>query len=154
VTKRKKPGWTDMVAGLSDKERRYLEEAEQNKVTLAEFRTAYRAGAFRSVSLRPVGEDFSIVARPRGETGSRSDNSNFMVLIETRTRRLRLFREVGTALGVLHSAGVETVEVQLKGLRIKYRGPGHRRPDMSQRLTKAHEEARKKSEMGGSALGG
>jgi hypothetical protein len=132
--------WMD---GLTDHEIFQRSIWEDCKVTVADFRMAMRAGAFRSVRLIGGGVHFQIEARLRNEPKDRYP----IMLVGTRSRKMREFRDPTAALELLKSMGATKVEVNIGSwYPERAKNLANRRPDMSERLKRAHAEARMEAE--------
>lgn len=103
-------------------------------LNLDQFRTAFRSGGLRSVSILASGGEFFVTAEPR--TGER------VTLATTHGGKLRSFRDAGKAIAILHQIGAHKIEIDTSAW-----SPGQaslhsrRRPDTALRQRRAHEAA-------------
>jgi ornithine carbamoyltransferase len=103
-------------------------------LNLDQFRTAFRSGGLRSVSVHAAGGEFFIAAEPR--TGER------VTLATTHGGKLRAFRDPGKAIAVLHGIGVHKVGVDTSAWSPSQANLlARRRPDTAARQRRAHEAA-------------
>src|ERR1035441_7074389 len=103
-------------------------------LNLDQFRSAFRAGGFRSVTVQATGGQFLITAQPR--SGER------ITLVTTHGGNLRAFRNPSKAIEVLHRIGVHKVEVDTSAWSPETASAeGRKRPDTALRQRRAHQAA-------------
>jgi hypothetical protein len=124
-------------------ERRRIVEYTKDFFDLEQFRSAIRVDAFERIVVDARGSDFAIEGWPRKRAARDMEKGARMVLCTSRRKRVRLFRHPAAALKVLKELGARSVEVRLASW---HPGQGsawsNKRPDMSERLRFAHEQAR------------
>jgi hypothetical protein len=143
------------------KRREYL----KRMFSLDQFRTAVQAGAFRLIVLRGAGAFFEVEAYTEAGERARAENKlkrrgrrqkkfayewdddpseEIMTLATSRSKYPRRFRSANAALEVLWRIGVRNVDLRLEAWhpdKAEYL-TDVRRPDMAERLKRAHETAR------------
>jgi hypothetical protein len=103
-------------------------------LSLDQFRTAFRSGGLRSVSVQAAGGEFFITAEPR--SGER------VTLATSHGGKLRAFRDPGKAIAILHEIGAHKVGVDTSSwLPAQANLLARRRPDTAARQRRAHEAA-------------
>jgi hypothetical protein len=104
------------------------------ELNLDQFRTAFRAGGFRSIVVSASGGEFYVTAQPR-----RGDRIH---LATTHGNRPRAFRNPAKALELLHQMGAHRVEIDTSAWSPGQSQAGARkRPDTSERQRRAHQAA-------------
>lgn len=106
----------------------------QELLNLDQFRSAFRAGGLRSVTVRASGGSFLVTAEPR--------SGQQIVLAKTHGGTHRSFRDPGKAITVLHRIGAHKVEVDTSDWSpeaAKTEAP--KRPDSAERQRRAHAAA-------------
>jgi hypothetical protein len=102
------------------------------ELNLDQFRTAFRAGGFRSILLSASGGQFYVTAQPR--KGER------IHLATTHGNRPRAFRNPSKALEVLHKMGAHRVEIDTSAWSPEQVGTeARKRPDTAERQRRAHQ---------------
>src|ERR1017187_6857558 len=103
-------------------------------LSLDQFRTAFRAGGFRSIVLRAAGGQFFVTALPR--TGKR------ITLGTTHGNKLRAFRNPAKALEILHLMGAHKVAIDTSAWSpAQAAAESRKRPDTAERQRRAHQSA-------------
>lgn len=103
-------------------------------LNLDQFRSAFRAGGLRSISLKASGGLFLVTAQPR--TGKR------VTLATTHGNKLRTFRNPAKAIEILHAMGAHKVEVDTSAWSpAQAQVDGRKRPDTAMRQRRIHEAA-------------
>lgn len=103
-------------------------------LNLDQFRSAFRSGGLRSVTVRASGGTFLVTAEPR--------SGRQIVLGKTHGGTHRCFRDPGKAITVLHRIGAHKVEVDTSDWTPEVAKPdAARRPDSAERQRRAHAAA-------------
>jgi len=103
-------------------------------LSLDQFRTAFRAGGLRSISLTATGGQFFVVAIPRA--------GDPITLATTHGKKVRAFRNPARAIEILHAMGAHKVEVDTTAWSPAEAGiEARKRPDTAERQRRAHEAA-------------
>jgi len=106
----------------------------EKTVSLDQFRTAFRAGGFRSIVLTAAGGQFFVTAKP--QTGES------ITLATTHTKKLRAFRNPAKAIEILHRMGVHKVQIDTTAWSPALaEAEGRKRPDTAERQRRAHQAA-------------
>jgi hypothetical protein len=106
----------------------------QELLNLDQFRSAFRSGGLRSVTVRASGGSFLVTAEPR--TGEQ------IVLAKTHGGTRRSFRDPGKAITILHRIGAHKVEVDTSDWSPEIaKAEAPRRPDSAERQRRAHAAA-------------
>lgn len=106
----------------------------KSALNLDQFRTAFRAGGFRSIVLTASGGQFFVTAQPR--TGGS------ITLATTHGNKLRTFRNPAKAIEVLHQMGAHKVEIDTSAWSPAQAAvEGRKRPDTAERQRRAHQAA-------------
>jgi hypothetical protein len=104
----------------------------KSALNLDQFRSAFLAGGFRSISLQASGGVFFVTAKPR--TGKR------ITLATTHGQKPRGFRNPAKAIEVLHKMGAHTLEVDTSAWSPEEaENSGRKRPDTAARQRRAQE---------------
>jgi len=151
-----------MAKGEFDRimDEKQLEILHETRLDLNQFRAAIRTEAFQPIRVVATGVYFSIEGqmktppRPKPKTRTKTREeieeeaerlmNECMTLCTSRTKKARRFRNPAAALQLLREIGVTKVEVQMQSWYPK-RGKQYsdvKRPDMAERLKRAHEAAR------------
>lgn len=103
-------------------------------LNLDQFRSAFRAGGLRSISVMASGGQFFVTAQPR--VGER------VTLATTHGRKARTFRNPGKAIQILYEMGAHRVEIDTSAWSpAQAEVEGRKRPDTSERQRRAHQAA-------------
>ncbi len=103
-------------------------------LSLDQFRSVFRAGGLRSVTVRASGGSFLVTAQPR--------SGEQIVLAKTHGGTHRSFRDPGKAITVLHRMGAHKVEVDTSDWSPETaKADAPRRPDSAERQRRAHAAA-------------
>lgn len=103
-------------------------------LNLDQFRSAFRAGGLRSISVMASGGQFFVTAQP--QVGER------VTLATTHGRKARTFRNPGKAIQILHEMGAHRVEIDTSAWSpAQAEVEGRKRPDTSERQRRAHQAA-------------
>ena len=132
-----------------------IEEWERKMLSLDQFRAAVRSEAFQPITVKAGGVHFSIEGKPkrpsgffpRSMEGKQMEADDRMTLCTSRAKSVRRFRNPSAALQVLREMGAVKVEVDMTAWypkRVKDYGE-RKRPDMAERLTRAHRAAREEA---------
>ena len=106
----------------------------ETALNLDQFRSAFRAGGLRSISVMASGGQFFVTAQPR--VGER------ITLATTHGRRVRTFRDPAKAIQILHDMGAHRVEVDTSAWSpAQAEIEGRKRPDTAERQRRAHQAA-------------
>ncbi len=106
----------------------------ETALNLDQFRSAFRAGGLRSISLKASGGQFLVTAQPR--TGKR------VTLMTTHGNKLRTFRNPAKAIEILHAMGAHRVEVDTSAWSPTLaQAESRKRPDTAARQRRLHEAA-------------
>jgi len=105
-----------------------------NSLNLDQFRTAFRAGGLRSISLRASGGKFFVTAQPRA--------GGQVTLGTTRGNKFRTFRNPAKAIEILHEMGARKLEVDTSEWSPAQADlESRKRPDTAERQRRAHAAA-------------
>jgi len=103
-------------------------------LNLDQFRAAFHAGGFSSVTVRAAGGHFFVTAQPR--TGRR------VTLATTHRKKKRSFRSPAKAIELLYRMGAHKVEVDTSAWDPELASAeGRKRPDTAERQRRAHQAA-------------
>ena len=106
----------------------------KSALTLDQFRSAFRAGGLRSISVMASGGQFFVTAQPR--TGER------VTLATTHGKKFRAFRNPIKAIAILHEMGARKMEVDTSSWSPgQAELEGRKRPDTAERQRRAHAAA-------------
>jgi len=118
---------------------RYDGDLIKTKLSLDQFRTAVRTGAFKTICLRACGVCFLIAGEPRLRRPNSATDGQWLTLATTRDRGDRMFRDPWTALALLWEMGASEVKVDMEAWDpVRVANRSRKRPDMAERLKRAH----------------